>query len=59
MASSTLDLELVQSEIQARYQTGDYAAALELADRYKPRFQDQTALFTYWQVCLNVTDRIM
>ena len=53
MASSELDFASVQAEIQDRYQSSDYAAALELAERHKTRFQDQEALFTYWQICFN------
>jgi predicted esterase len=53
MAAPELDFASVQAEIQDRYQSGDYAAALDLAERNKTRFQDQAALFTYWQVCFN------
>lgn len=53
MAAAELDFDSVQAEIQERYQSGDYAAALELAERHKTRFPDQAALFTYWQICFN------
>jgi len=45
--------EDLQAQIQSAYQAGDYAAALELAERNTAQFPEQTPLLFYWRVCMH------
>ncbi len=47
-----LTFDDVQTHIQALYQEGDYAAALELASAQALRFPEQFHLLYYWRVCM-------
>jgi predicted esterase len=62
-SNEAVSFETVQAEIQREYQAGNYAAALDLAERYANDFQDQAALFAYWLICfearLGSNDRSM
>jgi predicted esterase len=48
----TPTFDQVQTAIQNCYQAGDFAGALELADRHAPDFPEHTHLFSYWQMCM-------
>ncbi len=49
---TAVNFEELQSQIQACYQTGDYAAALYIATQNQDRFPEKTALITYWRICM-------
>ncbi len=40
-------------ELFARYNTGDYAAALAIAQDLALKYQDESDLTTFWQICLH------
>lgn len=49
---TTTDFEELQSQIQANYQAGDYAAALELATQNEDSFPEKNPLIAYWRICM-------
>jgi hypothetical protein len=46
------DFDELQSQIQASYQAGDYATALDLATQSQDRFPEKNALLAYWRISL-------
>jgi predicted esterase len=53
MVTKKLKFADLQARIQAAYQAGEFAAALELAERHAADFPEEAALMSYWRVCMH------